>query len=133
MDTATLATLLAGGVGSGVVGSALTNLTKKYVPDRWRTLFALGVTFIVSVISALITFGIGGVYTWAALGLQVTAALGVAQGVYAIIKKVVPGSSDVDIDHLIQEVTELSKAVKDLTTTNTPTAQITTPADTPKE
>jgi hypothetical protein len=121
MDAATLTTLLAGAVSTGIVGSALTQITKTRIPDRWRTVWALGITMAVSLLGALVAFLLGGVYTVPALLVQVIAALGVAQGVYALIKPVVPGAQAVDVDALIKQVEALTKTVETLTTATAPT------------
>lgn len=120
MNTAMLVSLLASAVGTGIVGSSLTQLTKSVIPDRRRTLFALAVTGLVSLVGAGIVWVLVGTYTWAALVVQLLAALGVAQGTYALVKRAIPGSRDVNINDLVKQAEDALDTIRKLTATTVP-------------
>lgn len=123
MDTATLVTVLASAVGTGIIGSSLTQLTKTFIPDRWRTLFALAVTFLISLVGAGIVWMLTGTYTWAALIVQLLAALGVAQGTYALVKRAIPDAQDMNIPDLVKQVEEALATLQKLTAVTLPATQ----------
>lgn len=96
----------------GVISSIITQIAKRHVPDKWRSLFALAVSVIVSVASILIATAaamIGGWnLTWdvGTLTTVVFGVIGVAQTIYAAVYKLVSdsasdsaGSSDSSVLH----------------------------------
>ncbi|MFT9238786.1 MAG: hypothetical protein ABF448_04220 [Bifidobacterium aquikefiri] len=126
MDTASLVTILASAVGTGIIGSSLTQLTKRFIADKWRTLFALGITLLVSLIGAGIMWALVGTYTWAALVVQLLAALGVAQGTYALVKRAIPDAQDVNVTDLVKRVEDALATIQKLTAKTLPATQPTT-------
>lgn len=79
----------------GVFSSIITQTAKRYIPDAWRGLFALGVSIVVSVVSILIvalaTVLSGQTLTLdaATLTTAVFGVIGVAQTIYAAVHKLV--------------------------------------------
>ncbi len=79
----------------GVISSIITQTAKRYVPDKWRNLFALGISVLVSAIAVVIhSVSIllsGGHLTIdaATLTTMVFGVIGVAQTIYAAVYKLV--------------------------------------------
>ncbi|MFT8637868.1 MAG: hypothetical protein ABF811_07910 [Pseudoclavibacter sp.] len=64
-------------------------LGKQYIPVAWRATYALGISVIFAVVAETVT---GGFHDTAA-AVAIPAVIGVAQGVYAIIGKVIYGTT----------------------------------------
>ena len=84
----------------GVFSSIITQTAKRFIPDKWRSLFALGVSVLVSVVSLLIV-GLavilkGDSLNWdaATITTAIFGVIGVAQTVYAAIYKLVANKTE---------------------------------------
>lgn len=79
----------------GVISSIITQTAKRYVPDRWRNLFALGISVLVSAIAVIInsvSILLSGGHLMidaATLTTMVFGVIGVAQTIYAAVYKLV--------------------------------------------
>lgn len=86
MDTATTIALALAGL---VVSPGVTQITKQYIPVAWRATYALGISIVFAVVAEAVT---GGFHNTTA-AVAIPAVIGVAQAVYAIIGKVVDGTT----------------------------------------
>ena len=101
MDAATITTILAGGVTTGLIGNILVQFTKTHVTARWRTVYALTLTAVLSVIgvgvAVLAGWLSGDTVTWVTVLTQAGLAVGVAQTTYGTVTTVAPGAAKLDL------------------------------------
>lgn len=90
MDAVTLGTAILGG---GAVSAGITQVAKRWIPTRWRALFALAVALVVAVVAVALTGG----FSERPVGLIVAAVIGVAQALYAVTKRIV-GAQPTEVD-----------------------------------
>lgn len=90
MTPVTLGTAILGG---GAVSAGITQIAKRWIPDRWRALFALAVALIVAVVAVALTGG----FSQRPVALIVVAVIGVAQALYAVTKKIA-GAQPTEVD-----------------------------------
>ena len=111
MDAATITTILAGGVTTGLIGNVLVQFTKTHVAARWRTVYALTLTAVISAIgvgvAVLAGWLTGDTVTWATVLTQAGLAVGVAQTTYGTVTTIAPGASKIDLDTIITAIKTL--------------------------
>ena len=85
----------------GVISSIITQTAKRYIPDKWRSIFALGISVLVAVVSFLIV-GLtavirGDSLNWnaATVTTAIFGVIGVAQAIYAAVYKLVANKTDI--------------------------------------
>lgn len=77
MDAITLGTAILGG---GLVASTITQISKRWIPDAWRPIFAAVVAVAVGAVAVALVGGFQG-STWPA---AIAAVYGAAQGLYVV-------------------------------------------------
>lgn len=122
MDAVTIGTSI---IGSTIVATTITQFTKAHISSdsRVRTIWAIivsaGVGLVGALVAGFISWLAGDEITWSALlsaiGVQLPSVVSSAYVFYSVVRVLVPGAKDVDIDTAVAAVKDLVATAEQVT------------------